>query len=98
MKLQAEERARQKQADIEYAAERRKEIREDEEKEERRKVLAKGRALQQLDFLNQQVQMQKDQRARDPASGEMTALEATINRPLLVSIVQHTHTRPNPLT
>ena len=46
----------------------------------------------------QQVQMQKDQRARDPASGEMTALEATINRPLLVSIVQHTHTRPNPLT
>jgi len=28
----------------------------------------------------------------------MTALEATINRPLLVSIVQHKHLNPNPLT
>ena len=42
-----------------------------------------------------QVQEQKQQLARDPGASEMTALEATLNRPLLVSIVQHTFPKSN---
>jgi len=59
------------------------------DKEEEKKLLAKARAKTQQSYLNEQITQQKQQAARDPGASEMTALEATLNRSLLVSIVQH---------
>ena len=47
--------------------------------------------------LASQVPLQKELAANDPGASEMTALEASINRPLLVSIVQHKYPNPNVL-
>ena len=75
-----------------------KTVRADYQKELKREVenkaLRKATALEQTNFLNKQVSEQMDQAARDPGASEMTALEASLNRGLLVSLVQHKY--PNP--
>ncbi len=90
----------ERQKDREYAAEVRKDVSEGELKDEQRLALRKARMLQQTAALNQQITEQKEQAARDPGSSEMTEIEAAINRPLLVSIVQHKYHSgySNPLT
>ena len=95
----AEQETRRKvQADEEraYAASVKAEVRANEEKEATRKAMQKATAKQQMHYLNDQVAEQRVQAARDPGASEMTPLEATLNRSLLVSIVQHKHPRPSP--
>jgi hypothetical protein len=67
-------------------------------KAEEKALLAKARTAQQLHVLNEQVALRRTNAAADPGASEMTPLEATLNRPLLVSIVQHKHNSSNPLT
>jgi len=80
-----------------YAASVREEVKGEERKEAERKTLVKAKAKSQMAYLNEQVVLQKELAANDPGASEMTALEASINRPLLVSIVQHKYPNPNVL-
>ena len=86
--------------DREYAAEVLKDVALAHSQEEQKIALRKARLSQQTAHLHQQITEQKEQKARDPGSSEMTEIEAAINRPLLVSIVQHKYhsTYANPLT
>lgn len=88
----------EREAESKYAASVRQDAANDAEKEEKKRALARARALSQMHYLNEQVSEQKQQAARDPGSSEMTALEASLNRSLLVSVVQHKHNNINPLT
>jgi len=98
MSEQEAEREREKAAEARYAQHCREDAKLGEEKQAKQKALTKARALSQQHYLNEQITAQREQAGRDPGASEMTALEATINRPLLVSIVQHKHLNPNPLT
>lgn len=80
-----------------YAEEVRRDALAEEQREKEKKALMKARSLQQTAFLNQQVKLQMENAANDPGASEMTALEACINRPLLVSVVQHKYPNPSVL-
>ena len=86
-------REKAKQEEVEwnkrYAAQVRADALVEAENEEKKRALARAKAQQQQVHLNRQVIEQREQAARDPGSSEMTDLEATLNRGLLVSVVQH---------
>ena len=86
-----------KAKEVEYGKQVRAEAIVEEQREKEKKSLAKARSLQQTAFLNSQVKEQMEQAARDPGASEMTALEACLNRPLLVSVVQHRYPNPHVL-
>lgn len=94
------EREREAGREREYAASVAADIKEGEVREAERLALKQARKAQQASALNEQVALQKANAAADPGSAEMTPIEATINRPLLVSIAQHQYHAgyTNPLT
>ena len=79
------------------AAEVKADAKRDEEKAAQKLALQRANAKQQMSYLNMQVQQQKEQAARDPGASEMTPLEASLNKSLLVSIVQHKYPNANVL-
>ena len=87
----------ERKSEEQYAASVRSDVKHELQREEDKITLRKARAKQQSSFLNEQVTMQKAQAARDPAAADMTDLEATLNRSLLVSIVQHKYPNPHVL-
>ena len=97
--MRQQEEVRQREIDEEkrYADSVRADVKLEEIRERDRKVLARAVSLQQQSHLNEQIALQREQAARDPGASEMTALEASLNRPLLVSIVQHKYPNPHPL-
>jgi len=101
IKQQAAERKRledeEKAADRQYAESVRRDVAEGEAKDERKSSLKKAALKEQHHHLNEQVREKRDQAARDPGASEMTALEATLNRSLLVSMVQHQYNNVHPL-
>jgi len=100
VELKQAARAEEKRRDREYAEEVQRDVTVGEHKDEERLMLRKARMAQQTAALNQQVVEQREQSARDPGSSEMTEIEAALNRPLLVSMVQHEYhaNYANPLT
>ena len=101
IKRQAAERKRledeEKEADRRYAESVMRDVTEGEAKDERKKSLKMVALKEQHHHLNEQVREKRDQAARDPGASEMTALEATLNRSLLVSMVQHQYNNVHPL-
>lgn len=80
-----------------YADSVRADVKLEEQRELDKKVLKRAHALQQQSHLNEQISLQRAQAARDPGASEMTALEASLNRGLLVSLVQHKYPNPHVL-
>lgn len=97
IETQRQEKADLRAGEVEYGKQVRAEALVEEQREKEKKALAKARALQQTAFLNSQVKEQMEQAARDPGASQMTALEACLNRPLLVSVVQHRYPNPHVL-
>ena len=97
--LQHQEAARKKERsdEEEYGRRVRADVKVEEQREKEKSALRRARALQQQHHLNEQIVEQKKQLARDPGASEMTALEASLNRGLLVSIVQHKYPDPHVL-
>ena len=97
MRRQEEERKAERLADERYAQTVIADTKLEQAREAQKKDLARARALNQQSFLNEQVALIKANKANDPGASEMTALEASINRGLLVSIVQHKYPNPHVL-
>ena len=51
----------------------------------------------QQQFLNTQMRERGEQKLRDPSAAHMTPLEASLNRSLLVSMLQHSYSGMNVL-
>jgi len=104
LKMQEELKAKAKREEARqdkiYAAEVMKDVVLSEKQNEQRLALNKAKRAQQTASLTAQVHELKALKSKDPGSSEMTDLEAAINRPLLVSIVQHKYhaNYSNPLT
>ena len=96
----AEQEARRKKEredEAVYAASVKADADKASEVEEKRRALVRASNFAQRHYLNEQVMEQKAQAGRDPDASDMTALEASLNRGLLVSIVQHKYPRPHVL-
>lgn len=81
----------EKARDRETAMRLKAEAEAEEEREREKKTMARARAIQQQYQLNQQIAEKRSNKGRDPGAAEMTDLEATLNRGLLVSMMQHSY-------
>jgi len=97
MEARREGKRQERAEEREYAASVRADAEKEAIRDAEKKALARARQLSQQTWLNDQIKEQKGQLGRDPGASEMTALEASINRGLLVSIVQHKYPNPHVL-
>ena len=88
---------KEREGELAYARHVKEEVVREAERDAERRSLREATHRQQQHYLNEQVTLQRDQAARDPGASVMTQLEATLNRGLLVSLVQHKYPHPHPL-
>lgn len=92
IKAQMGENMRLLQIERQQELERAKMLKQESELAEKQRIEQKAKekalALTQQRYLSEQIQLQKKQALSDPASAQMTPLEASLNRSLLVSMVE----------
>ena len=90
-------RAREREEAKEHAALIRREALQEEQRERDKLVDRRAVGLVQQQFLNTQMRERGEQKLRDPSAAHMTPLEASLNRSLLVSMLQHSYSGMNVL-